>query len=117
MHRVEYSVKHRVWNDNARGEFLLRHDGSASHRTFRPGVNITELYNTCCEQQKYSSGALEFVPAMVYPERSRVLIMDADGIQVQEGPKELPWTENAADVLPNYPFISGECLDRSIINS
>ena len=57
--------------------------------------------------EQKSSGALEFVPAMVYPERSRVLIMDADGIQVQEGPKELPWTENAADVLPNYPFISG----------
>lgn len=44
---------------------------------------------------------------MVYPERSRVWVMDADGMQVQEAPKELPWTENAADVLPNYPFISG----------
>lgn len=45
---------------------------------------------------------------MVYPERARVWVMDADGIQVHEGPKELPWTENAADVLPNYPFITGE---------
>lgn len=53
------------------------------------------------------TGALEFIPAMVYPEKARVWIMGADGIKVQEGPKELPWTENAADKLPQYPFISG----------
>lgn len=45
---------------------------------------------------------------MVHPERARVWVMGADGMTVQEPPKELPWTESAADVLPSYPFISGE---------
>lgn len=57
---------------------------------------------------------MEFIPAMVYPEKARVWVMGAEGLTVQEGPKELPWTENAADKLPRYPFISGvTCLDKA----
>lgn len=53
-------------------------------------------------------GALEFVPAMVYPEEAHSWVMAAESMQMQESPKELSSSENAADALPNHPFISGE---------
>ncbi|CAM9534168.1 unnamed protein product, partial [Discosporangium mesarthrocarpum] len=57
-------------------------------------------------RENTESGALEFVPVMVYPEKQRVWVMDDKGIEVKEGPRELPWSAKANHFLPQYPFIS-----------